>query len=195
MATKITKSELKEMIREALREELKADYVLKEEAVNAMDWDELIAAADGVLEQLIQVSGNTDYDDGDGYWEEENVTWCNRFLYYSSELKNTAKLKKLCDQYSNKLPNVSFYFVEREDDFDPISEIGYTAERNKEKPVAAHRVRDTKTTQWCSVVTEDDDTQMFVGTKDECREFITHFPVLKDRLIIKDYAIVPVQVS
>ncbi len=123
---KITKSELKNMVREALREELKSCYTLKED-VTAMDWDDLIVAADDLLEQLIHVSGNADYDDGDGYWEEEYTTWCNRYLYYSSSLNNTKKLKRLCDQYSSKLPNVSFYFLEREDDFEPISEIGYTA--------------------------------------------------------------------
>lgn len=128
MATKITKSELKQMIREALREELSKSKQLKEN-VNTMNWDDLIAEADYLLEQLIHASGNANYDDGDGYWEEEGVTWCMRYLYYSDKLKNTKKLEKLCDQYSNKLPNVNFYYVEREDDFEPISEIGYTAER------------------------------------------------------------------
>ena len=127
MATKITKSELKQMIREALREELSSGSVLKE-AASTMDWDDLIVAADDLLEQLAKATGNADYDDGDGYWEEEDVTWCMRYLYYSDKLKNTKKLEKLCGQYSNKLPKVSFYFVEREDDFEPISEIGYTAE-------------------------------------------------------------------
>ena len=124
---KITKSELKEMIREALREELSANKMLKENT-NTMSWNDLIAEADSLLERLIHASGNASYDDGDGYWEEEGVTWCMRYLYYSDKLKNAKKLEKLCDQYSNKLPDVNFYFFEDTDG--AISEIGYTAERS-----------------------------------------------------------------
>jgi hypothetical protein len=36
-------------------------------------------------------------------------------------------LKKLCADYSKKLPNVAFYYYEDDADEDPVSEIGYTA--------------------------------------------------------------------
>jgi hypothetical protein len=137
---KITKSELKEMIRECLREELsegafkdvKAEGQVQEEALTeaaaTMDWNALIEAADGLLDELIQVTGNADYDDGDGYWAaEEGHVWCNRYMYYTDKLNGSADLERLCNEYSSKLPNVEFYYFE--DDFleDPVSEIGYNA--------------------------------------------------------------------
>lgn len=98
------------------------------EDVDTMDWDTLIDKADEFLYELIKVSGNADYDDGDGYWSgEEGHIWTNRYLYYTSKLNDSTRLAKLCDEYSRKLPNVVFYYTE--DDFldDPISEIGYEA--------------------------------------------------------------------
>jgi hypothetical protein len=89
-----------------------------------LTWEELLEKADKLLTELISVSGNEDYDDGDGYWSgEEGYEWCNRYLYYSDTLNNSNKLDELCDIYSNKLPNVVFYYVEDDD----ICEIGYTA--------------------------------------------------------------------
>ena len=125
---KITKSELKEMIREALREELLSQKQLIESAI-PMDWEDLIAEADRLLGELCAKSGNSDEDDGDGYWEEEYTTWRMRNLYYG-RLDNIAKLEKLCDEYSKKLPNVEFSFFD--DDENEISEIGYTATRDED---------------------------------------------------------------
>jgi hypothetical protein len=88
-------------------------------------WDDLITAADKLLVELIEISGNAKYDDGDGYWQEEYTTWCNRYLYYSGVLNDSSALEKLCADYSKKLPNIEFYCYEDED----ISEIGYTATR------------------------------------------------------------------
>lgn len=98
------------------------------EDVDTMDWDTLIKKADELLDELIKVSGNEDYDDGDGYWSgEEGHIWANRYLYYTDKLNDSARLESLCDEYSRKLPNVDFYYIE--DDFldDPSSEIGYEA--------------------------------------------------------------------
>ncbi len=93
---------------------------------SSLDWDGLVAAADTLLDELIRVSGNTAYDDGDGYWQTEYTEWCNRYLYYT-RLTNVAELEKLCDAYSKKLPNVEFYFYD--DVEDDVSEIGYVASR------------------------------------------------------------------
>jgi hypothetical protein len=100
---------------------------LKESTVldNAMDWDSLIIEADRLLDELITKSNHADYDDGDGYWSGD-AEWCNRYLYYT-RLVNTAELDQLCDEYSNKLPNVEFYFYDNEDE--EVSEIGYIATR------------------------------------------------------------------
>jgi hypothetical protein len=177
---KITKSELKEMIRECLREELTltesaltaeekvdawhagtrrenyraagipklntfldiakrkgyteiVDIIERElasrtDAAAKMDWEDLIEEADALLEELCIESGNTDWDDGDGYWSGEvGHRWTMRKLFTSDVLVNVDKLEKLCYEYSKKLPNVEFYYYA--DDFleEPISEIGYNA--------------------------------------------------------------------
>jgi hypothetical protein len=102
------------------------------EALNistGLDWQDLLVAADNLLNKLIAASGNADYDDGDGYWSgEEGYEWCNRYLYYSDTLNNTSKLDRLCASYSSKLPNVEFYYSE---DLG-VSEIGYVATRNED---------------------------------------------------------------
>ena len=105
----------------------KAEETLAED-VNTMSWEDLIAAADGLLDELITVTGNDAYDDGDGYWSgEEGHIWCNRYMYYTDKLNSSADLERLCAEYSSKLPNVVFYYTE--DDFfgDAVSEIGYEA--------------------------------------------------------------------
>ena len=97
-------------------------------AVPVMGWEDLIKAADELLNDLCIKSGNDDWDDGDGYWSgEEGHVWCNRNIYCTDKLNNSDKLEKLCDEYSKKLPNVVFYYTE--DDFfeDPVSQIGYEA--------------------------------------------------------------------
>ena len=86
-----------------------------------INWEELLEAADSHLDDLIAESGNSDYDDGDGYWQSEN-SWCFRKLYQGS-IPNPSQLESLCNKYSKYLPNVEFYFVDDED----ISEIGYVA--------------------------------------------------------------------
>ena len=97
---------------------------ISENAPEILDWDTSVAKADELLDDLVVVSGNNHYDDGDGYWAVEYTKWCNRYLYYGTGLNNVKQLEKLCDEYSSKLPNVSFYCIEREDD-ESISEIGY----------------------------------------------------------------------
>ncbi len=124
---KITKSELKEMIREALREELSAKKL--KESVGSTSWEDLLVEADKLLEELCIKSGNDAWDDGDGYWQEEYTEWCFRKLYYA-RLANVAKLEKLCDVYSKKLPNIEFYFFDDEEA--EVSEIGYIATRAAE---------------------------------------------------------------
>jgi hypothetical protein len=101
---------------------------LKESAATGtMDWEKLLAEADYLLEELCAKSGNANWDDGDGYWQEEYATWCNRKLYYI-RLNDTALLEKLCDEYSKKLPNVEFYFFDDADE--EVSEIGFIATRD-----------------------------------------------------------------
>lgn len=102
----------------------KAENKLTESASVEMNWDDLIQEADNLLLELIRKSGNANYDDGDGYWQEEYTIWCNRKLYYI-RLNDAAGLEKLCAEYSKKLPNVEFYFYDDEDE--EVSEIGYVA--------------------------------------------------------------------
>jgi hypothetical protein len=120
-----------EMIESAWRESGYTDYngITSEgdntNAANDSDWEPLLAKADKLLKELITKSNNQKYDDGDGYWQEDYTTWCFRYLYHSTNLPNVAEVERLCDEYSKKLPNVTFYCV----DDDYCSEIGYTAER------------------------------------------------------------------
>ena len=94
----------------------------------AMRWEDLIEAADNLLDELCIESDNTFWDDGDGYWSREiGHEWTMRNLYYTNTLNNIDELKKLCDEYSKKLPNVRFYYVEDDTEEDPVSEIGYAA--------------------------------------------------------------------
>jgi hypothetical protein len=93
------------------------------------DWRDLLDQADKLLAELIEASGNADYDDGDGYWQTEYTDWCFRYLYHNSMLNNVAELERLCNEYSTKLPNVEFYFYVYEDGDDEVSEIGYTAKK------------------------------------------------------------------
>jgi hypothetical protein len=90
-------------------------------------WDNLLDQADKLLAELIKASGNTDYDDGDGYWESEYTKWCFRYLYSNYELNNVEELDRLCNEYSTKLPNVEFYFSGYEDEGTEVYEIGYIA--------------------------------------------------------------------
>ncbi len=96
-------------------------------------WRSLLDQADSLLAELARKSGNADYDDGDGYWVSEYTIWCNRYLYYSDELNNEAKLKTLCDEYSKKLPGVTFYYDSDADE--ELSEIGYEANKQVKESV------------------------------------------------------------
>lgn len=135
---KLTKEEFKDLVREILKEELfgrKSDTKLKEDTTTS--WDDLVAQADELLEELIIRTGNDSYDDGDGYWAEEHTNWCNRYLYYSNTLNNTDRLETMCNEYSNKIPGVSFYFVEDDTEEDPVSEIGYNLVKSSSVTEAA----------------------------------------------------------
>jgi hypothetical protein len=96
-------------------------------------WRSLLDQADSLLKELVRKSSNGDYDDGDGYWVSEYTIWCNRYLYYSDELNNEAKLKALCDEYSKKLPGITFYYDIDADE--ELSEIGYKASKEIEESV------------------------------------------------------------
>jgi hypothetical protein len=103
-------------------------------AVPAMDWEDLIDAADELLDELCIESDNAWWDDGDGYWSREvGSEWTMRNLYLTNTLNNVDDLKKLCDEYSKKLPNVRFYYYEDDMDEDPVSEIGYVATNTEYK--------------------------------------------------------------
>lgn len=93
-----------------------------------MEWEDLIEAADELLDDLCAMSDNAYWDDSDGYWSAEvGQEWTMRHLYYTISLNNTEELKKLCDEYSKKLPNVSFYYFEDDAEEDAVSEVGYVA--------------------------------------------------------------------
>lgn len=94
----------------------------------SMSWDDLIEKADELLDELCITTGNMWWDDSDGYWSREvGSEWTMRNLYLTNTLNNIDELKKLCDEYSKKLPNVRFYYVEDDAEEDPVSEIGYAA--------------------------------------------------------------------
>lgn len=103
------------------------------ESNTGTSWDNLVAQADNFLDAIIKATGNENYDDGDGYWEAEGTTWCNRYLYYSNNLNNTGLVKDLCGIGSTKIPGAKFYYTEDDMEDDPVSEIGYTL--NKTAPV------------------------------------------------------------
>ena len=96
-------------------------------------WEDMIAQADSLLAELAKESGNGDYDDGDGYWVSEYTTWCNRYLYYTDKLNNEANLDKLCNEYSTKLPGVTFYYNIDADE--EICDIGYEATKQVKESV------------------------------------------------------------
>lgn len=113
-----------------IESELAKRGVATTSAVSTIPWEDLIEKADELLDELCIESDNTFWDDGDGYWSRETGReWTMRNLYYTNTLNNIDELKKLCDEYSKKLPNVRFYYVEDEADVDedPVSEIGYVA--------------------------------------------------------------------
>ena len=86
-------------------------------------WDADVASADKTLDDIINQSGNENYDDGDGYWSSEDE-WCNRYMYYSNSVANREQVEELCKQYSTD--SCSFYVLEDDAEEDPVSEIGYT---------------------------------------------------------------------
>lgn len=93
-----------------------------------IEWEDLIEKADELLDELCIESDNVFWDDGDGYWSREvGHEWTMRNLYYTNTLNNIDELRKLCGEYSKKLPNVRFYYNEDDMEEDPVSEIGYEA--------------------------------------------------------------------
>lgn len=97
----------------------------------ADSWESLIEQADSLLAELASKSGNADSDDGDGYWITEYTVWCNRYLYHTDKLNNEDDLKTLCDEYSKKLPGVTFYCsVDAEEE---LCELGYEASKQVEE--------------------------------------------------------------
>ena len=116
------------------------------ETKNSSSWDSLLDTADNLLDELIKVSNNTDYDDGDGYWESENE-WCFRKMYYGA-IPDSSQLEVLCNKYSKKLPNVEFYFIEDDD----ISEIGYIATRDESLTESTEK-------QYVAIDTQDKDNK------------------------------------
>ena len=110
---------------EAMWDDNSRKEAVAESAIDA-SWDNLIAQADSFLDAIVKATGNENYDDGDGYWETEGTTWCNRYLYYANSLNNTNLVKDLCAIGSSKIPNANFYYTEDEMEEDPVSEIGYT---------------------------------------------------------------------
>ena len=98
---------------------------------SASEWTELLEDAGELLKKLCVVTDNSDWDDGDGYWQAEYTDWCYRYLYYG-RLQNIPELEKLCKRFSEILPNVAFYFDDddiEEDEGVPVSEIGFVATR------------------------------------------------------------------
>lgn len=112
----------------ALENMIEEGYLTEDVDPVTVDWDNLIETADELLDELCAKSDNDDWDDSDGYWSAEvGSEWTMRHLYYTSSLNNTEELKKLCAEYSKKLPNVSFYYFEDDAEEDAVSEIGYVA--------------------------------------------------------------------
>jgi hypothetical protein len=96
---------------------------VKESLSLTEDWDSQVAEADKILKEIIVQSNNENYDDGDGYWVDENI-WGNRYLYYDNSVDNIDLVDELCDKYSTD--NCQFYVFEDDAIEDPVSEIGYT---------------------------------------------------------------------
>jgi hypothetical protein len=93
-------------------------------ATSTIPWEDLIEKADELLDELCIESDNIFWDDSDGYWSAEiGYKWTMRNIYHTDTLNNVDILKRLCDEYSKKLPSVRFYYCED----DPVSEIGYEA--------------------------------------------------------------------
>jgi hypothetical protein len=100
----------------------------KPSTVPTIPWEDLIDQADELLDELCVETDNVFWDDGDGYWSAEvGREWTMRNIYHTAVLNNVDILKRLCDEYSKKLPNVKFYYYEDDFDEDAVSEIGYTA--------------------------------------------------------------------
>lgn len=86
-------------------------------------WDADVANADKLLDEIINQSGNSSYDDGDGYWSGDDE-WCNRYMYYANSVANREQVEDLCSKYSTD--SCKFYVFEDDAEEDPVSEIGYT---------------------------------------------------------------------
>lgn len=116
------------------RDELGPDFEIKESVLKE-GWEADIAKADRLLNRIIAESENDNYDDIDGYWSGDDE-WCNRYMYYSNSINNKNIVTNLCAEYSTDICN--FYVFEDDNEYDPVSEIGYTlvkAIKESRKPV------------------------------------------------------------
>lgn len=105
------------------------------------DWDSQVAEADKILKEIIVQSNNENYDDGDGYWVDENI-WGNRYLYYDNSVDNIDLVDELCDKYSTD--NCKFYVFEDDAREDPVSEIGYTLTKDVKESLTEATIYTTK---------------------------------------------------
>jgi hypothetical protein len=148
--------------------------------VDVEDWDDLLVKADKLLNKLCITTGNTDWNDGDGYWSAEvGSEWTMRNLFYSDTLANVDKLGKLCVEYSKKLPNVEFYYFEDNDSFvgNGVSEIGYTA-TNTELDVDESLTESTNKSTLYDLQVEafSEDTDGFYSDADDINDAKDGFP-------------------
>ena len=120
---------------EDAEEEVQESLSLKE------NWDADVAKADKLLDDIIEKSGNEKYDDGDGYWVDEN-TWGNRYLYYDNSVDNIDLVDELCEKYSTD--NCQFYVFEDDVKEDPVSEIGYTLTKDMKESLTEATIYTTK---------------------------------------------------
>jgi hypothetical protein len=105
--------------------EVEDDETEKATDWDALGWDGMVEMADDLLDELTVATDNYEHDDRDGYWCGSHV-WCNRYLYYSNTFNNEEELERLCDEYSARIPDCSFYFyLDTDTEEDPVSEIGY----------------------------------------------------------------------
>lgn len=128
-------------IEDEAAEDEDAEEEVKESLSLTEDWDSQVAEADKILKEIIVQSNNENYDDGDGYWVDENI-WGNRYLYYDNSVDNIDLVDELCDKYSTD--NCKFYVFEDDAREDPVSEIGYTLTKDVKESLTEATIYTTK---------------------------------------------------
>ena len=128
-------------IEDEAAEDEDAEEEVKESLSLTEDWDSQVAEADKILKEIIVQSNNENYDDGDGYWVDENI-WGNRYLYYDNSVDNIDLVDELCDKYSTA--NCQFYVFEDDAEEDPVSEIGYTLTKGVKESLTEATIYTTK---------------------------------------------------